>query len=137
MTYKDINAMILVFLTYGAAIAVALMIFKAAPVRTATATNAVATSTQTVAAHQVVSLSNDPGALFSCSSNMSLKADFVSHEVHLVLSDGRRISVPQVVSADGGRYANPDQSFVFWNKGTSAFVQEYGNTTYADCLTTP
>jgi membrane-bound inhibitor of C-type lysozyme len=55
--------------------------------------------------------------------------------VDLELSDGRALSLPQVISADGGRYANPSGSFVFWNKGSGAFIQENGTTTYSGCVT--
>ena len=30
----------------------------------------------------------------------------------------------QVISGSGARYANADESFVFWNKGNTAFVTE-------------
>src|SRR5581483_12293852 len=35
--------------------------------------------------------------------------------------------------ASGARYANADESFIFWNKGTTAFITENGQTTYANC----
>jgi hypothetical protein len=54
--------------------------------------------------------------------------------VDLELSDGRTFSLPQVISADGARYANSDQSFVFWNKGNGAFIEENGTTTYSGCV---
>ena len=43
------------------------------------------------------------------------------------------MTLPQAMSADGGRYANKAETIVFWNKGRGAFVQEDGRTTYADC----
>lgn len=45
-------------------------------------------------------------------------------KVELALSDGRSMTLPQTVSADGGRYANADESFVFWTKGNGALVLE-------------
>jgi len=56
--------------------------------------------------------------------------------VALVLSDGRSMTLPQTISADGGRYANADESFVFWSKGTGAFIMEGKNsdTTYNNCV---
>lgn len=55
--------------------------------------------------------------------------------VDLVLSDGRSMSLPQTLSADGGRYANADESFVFWTKGNGALVLE-NNTekSYIGCI---
>lgn len=46
--------------------------------------------------------------------------------VKLVLSDGRNFDLPQTISADGGRYANKDESFVFWSKGDGVLVLENG-----------
>ena len=39
----------------------------------------------------------------------------------------------QSISADGGRYTNSDESFVFWSKGTGAFITESGKTTFNGC----
>ncbi|MEI7480174.1 MAG: DUF333 domain-containing protein [bacterium] len=43
------------------------------------------------------------------------------------------MTLPQVISASGARYANTDESFVFWNKGDTAFVNEGDKQTYVDC----
>ena len=73
------------------------------------------------------------GALFTCDGSEALKAVFTDYAVRLTLSDGRSIHVPQTTSASGARYSNPDDSFVFWNKGDTAFVEERGARTYSDC----
>lgn len=52
----------------------------------------------------------------------------------LALSDGRKPALGQTVSADGSRYANADESMVFWSKGYGAFVMEQGTTTYSNCI---
>ncbi len=56
--------------------------------------------------------------------------------VVLTLANGSMMSVPQTVSADGARYANADESFVFWSKGNGAFVTEGANQTqtYTNCV---
>src|SRR5581483_1288617 len=56
--------------------------------------------------------------------------------VDVVLSDGRVMHLNQTISADGTRYANQDESFVFWSKGNEALVLENGNpsTAYANCI---
>ena len=54
--------------------------------------------------------------------------------VSLVLSDGRKLTLAQTISASGIRYANSDESFVFWGKGNGAFVLEANNQTYAGCM---
>lgn len=77
-------------------------------------------------------------AKFSCANGKSIDATFINGKgsrVQLAISDGRRMSLPQALSADGGRYANADESIVFWNTGNTAFVQEHGTTTYANCAT--
>jgi membrane-bound inhibitor of C-type lysozyme len=45
-------------------------------------------------------------------------ADAAKSEVKLTFDTGRELALPQVVSADGGRYANAD--IEFWIKGQSA-----------------
>lgn len=55
--------------------------------------------------------------------------------VDITLSDGRSMRLTQTISASGVRYANKDESFIFWTKGTSAMVLENGKTSesYIDC----
>jgi membrane-bound inhibitor of C-type lysozyme len=56
--------------------------------------------------------------------------------VVLTLADGKRLDLPQTVSGSGIRYANADESFVFWSKGDTAFVEEgpKQTQTYSDCV---
>jgi membrane-bound inhibitor of C-type lysozyme len=46
------------------------------------------------------------------------------------------MKLPQVISGSGARYANEDESFVFWNKGDTAFVTEGTDDkmTFKDCV---
>lgn len=74
------------------------------------------------------------GTLFVCESEKALKAEFLERNVRLMLSDGRVLNLPQMSSADGAYYANTDGSFVFWNKGITASVEESGTQTYTSCL---
>lgn len=53
---------------------------------------------------------------------------------HVTLSDGRTLDLMQTISADGVRYANADESFVFWTKGNGAFVMEGNAQTYQNCV---
>ncbi len=57
--------------------------------------------------------------------------------VSLTLSDGRKMILPQTVSGSGARYANAGESFIFWNKGETAFVEEGADQTqtYTNCTT--
>jgi membrane-bound inhibitor of C-type lysozyme len=56
--------------------------------------------------------------------------------VALVLSDGRSMTLPQTISADGARYASSDGTFVFWSKGNTAFIEEGATQqqTYSNCI---
>jgi len=76
---------------------------------------------------------------FSCDEAKTIGASFYVGDdkfVDLELSDGRKLSVPRAMSASGARYANADESFVFWNKGDTAFVTEgaASETTFANCI---
>jgi membrane-bound inhibitor of C-type lysozyme len=75
-------------------------------------------------------------ASFACEAGKKIQAVFVNGDkpsVRLLLSDGRELTLPQVLSGSGARYANADESFVFWNKGRTAFIQEQGKTSYSNC----
>ncbi|MDD4531179.1 MAG: MliC family protein [Candidatus Pacebacteria bacterium] len=74
-------------------------------------------------------------AVFACPDAKAVYAEFTKEKVSLVLSDGRKIDLNQTISGSGARYANSDESFVFWNKGNGAFIEENGTTTYEDCVT--
>lgn len=54
--------------------------------------------------------------------------------VWVSLSDGRQMTLAQTISADGARYANPNESFVFWTKGNGAMVMDNATTTYTNCV---
>ena len=76
--------------------------------------------------------------MLACEDGKTVKALFINsapNSVWLALSDGREFTLPQAKSASGARYANPDESVVFWNKGDTSFLEEGGKTTYRDCVT--
>jgi membrane-bound inhibitor of C-type lysozyme len=56
--------------------------------------------------------------------------------VVLTLADGKKLTLPQTLSGSGIRYANEGESFVFWSKGDTAFVEEGPNQTmtYENCV---
>ncbi|MEI7688865.1 MAG: DUF333 domain-containing protein [Candidatus Nomurabacteria bacterium] len=72
-------------------------------------------------------------AIFNCLENKNIKAIFYARKLELNLSDGRNLILPQNISASGARYTNSDESFIFWNKGDTAFVEEKGVTTFKEC----
>lgn len=74
-------------------------------------------------------------ASFICDKDRAIKADFYEGKVNLALDDGRDIELPQLISASGVRYGNEDESFVFWNKGDTAFITEgpQKQETFSNC----
>jgi membrane-bound inhibitor of C-type lysozyme len=70
---------------------------------------------------------------YACAAGKTIAAAYHPSSVDLVLSDGRSMTLPQTMSGSGIRYANADESVVFWSKGRTAFVEEGKDTTYADC----
>ena len=89
--------------------------------------------------------------LYSCNSGKTITATYYqgamkpppsadfpptpTGSVAVVFDDGRTMTLPQTISADGARYANKDDSFVFWNKGNGVTVLENGvEKTYAGCI---
>jgi len=84
--------------------------------------------------YQIAKQNTSIKATFNCPEGKSIQAEFAKEKVNLLLSDGRKIELPQAISASGARYANSDESFVFWNKGNTAFIEEKGKTTFTDCV---
>jgi membrane-bound inhibitor of C-type lysozyme len=92
-----------------------------------------------------VTYSCDGGKTIDATYNNATTATTTGNSVMLVLSDGRQMTLPQTISADGARYSNGNpqiaagqpgaETFIFWSKGNGAFVQENGTTTYNNCLT--
>ncbi len=88
-------------------------------------------------------------ATYNCNDGKTVGASFYKGEsktvqpgempvptgsVKIVLSDGRSFDLPQTISADGGRYANADESFIFWSKGDGAIVMENNVESYTGCV---
>ncbi|MDD5569350.1 MAG: MliC family protein [Candidatus Pacebacteria bacterium] len=76
-------------------------------------------------------------ANFACANNKTILAIFMDDSVHLTLSDGRNLNLMRTVSGSGARYANTDESIVFWNVGDTASLDENNQTTYNDCAVQP
>lgn len=55
--------------------------------------------------------------------------------VSLALPSGEVLALSQTISADGARYANAGESFIFWSKGNGAIVLENNEEkTYVNCI---
>lgn len=74
-------------------------------------------------------------AVFVCSDNKTISADFSDQQVMIKLSDGREYTLEQTISASGARYANEGEAVVFWNKGDTARVEENGQAIFENCVT--
>jgi membrane-bound inhibitor of C-type lysozyme len=89
--------------------------------------------------------------LYSCNAGKTITAVYYNGEskpavssgqppipggrVELTLNDGSKMTLSQTISADGIRYANTDESFVFWSKGNGALVLENNvEKTYIGCI---
>jgi len=70
---------------------------------------------------------------YDCAKNKTIEAKYYNDKVDLVLSDGRTMTLPQSESASGVRYTQ-DESIIFWNKGTDAFLLENNLETFEDCI---
>lgn len=84
--------------------------------------------------------------LYGCYEKKSITADYkegtspssINGSVHLRLSDGREMVLPRTKSNNGVRYANADQSLVYWVKGDHVFILENNtNINYANCVRIP
>ncbi len=73
-------------------------------------------------------------ATFNCKDDKIINAIFFDDKVELNLSDGSSLLLLQTISASGARYTNTGESFVFWNKGDTAFLQQGKNSIYEDCV---
>jgi membrane-bound inhibitor of C-type lysozyme len=87
---------------------------------------------------------------YSCAEGKSLSAEYFDGptrtapdgrpipggRVVLTLADGKKLDLPQTLSGSGIRYANQGETFVFWSKGDTAFVEEGQSqtVTYKDCV---
>lgn len=87
-----------------------------------------------------LSMAADEGVIaevdYACADGKTIAATYYADKVDLVLGDGRTMTLGQTMSASGIRYANADESFVFWSKGDDAFATEGDdeNPSYADCV---
>ncbi len=70
-------------------------------------------------------------AIYYCEEG-TINAAYGTSSVSISLSDGRKMILPQTISADGARYEA--SGIVFWNKGDNAFITEGNATTYSNCV---
>lgn len=75
---------------------------------------------------------------YKCDGGKTISAVYFDSKVELSLSDKRNLLLMQAISGSGVRYTNTDESVTFWNKGSTAFIEEglLNNMTYANCIQT-
>ncbi len=75
--------------------------------------------------------------VYKCPNGDKIPATFNNAEgtVSFTLPGGEETTLPHAMSADGARYANSDESLVFWNVGDSVMIEQNGVTTYQNCAT--
>jgi membrane-bound inhibitor of C-type lysozyme len=87
---------------------------------------------------------------YFCNENKTIKAEFFAGEkkevvsgempiptdtVNVYLSDGTNLVLNQTISANGARYTNQDESFVFWSKGNTVLILENNEEkNYTGCI---
>ena len=69
----------------------------------------------------------------TCSDGTPIDTTFYTDESLEVTIGGTMYELSQVVSASGARYANSDESFVFWNKGDVSTVYVNDEVMYEAC----
>lgn len=75
----------------------------------------------------------DATARYTCGDGTALTATFTNDPAaaKLVFADGKTLTLPQVISADGGRYA--DSTTEFWIRGNGGRLTVSGKET--ECKT--
>ena len=89
-------------------------------------------------------------ATYMCDGNKKLVTEYYKGEevkqikdepptptgyIKLILENGAETILNQTISADGGRYANSDESFIFWDKGNGAMILENNQEkNYTGCI---
>lgn len=100
-----------------------------------------------------VETSNEPinTVTFMCDGNKKIYAEFYKNKVtqgnlqdqpptpdgsvKLKLDINKEMTLKQTISADGGRYANDDESFIFWTKGNGVMILENNTeSVYKNCI---
>jgi membrane-bound inhibitor of C-type lysozyme len=78
----------------------------------------------------------DISVTFKCPNGYEIPATFNNSAgtVTFMLPGQEEMTLPHAISADGAKYANADESMVFWNVGNSVMIMENGVTTYENCV---
>jgi membrane-bound inhibitor of C-type lysozyme len=71
-----------------------------------------------------------------CIDGKTIRAVYYDNfnSVNILLSDKRVFDLQHMLSVDGMRFANTDDSIVFWTKGGNGRFEEKGEITYSECI---
>lgn len=69
-------------------------------------------------------------ATYYSASGQTMRAVFAESTVSFDLPQTGLVTLPIAISASGARYANPDESLVFWDKGGEVTVTKNGQVIY-------
>lgn len=61
---------------------------------------------------------------YACNDNKTVEAEIFDTHAKVGLSDGRNLDLAKKTTTDGDRYANADESIVFWRKTNGALILE-------------
>lgn len=72
--------------------------------------------------------------IFDCPSGVEIKISYdEENDSATLFIDGEEYRIHQVISASGARYANDDETVVFWEHQGEAMVEIEGETLYQEC----
>lgn len=74
---------------------------------------------------------------YACAEGKDLRARIElkpGNQAEVFLPDNSKLLLTQATSGSGVRYVNKGESFVFWTKGDTAFVDEGGVISFKDCV---
>lgn len=75
--------------------------------------------------------------IYQCSDEKTFESVFTADAASVTLSDGRTMVLAKEELENEIRFVSDDGAFVLWVKDYSAFIEESGTTTYANCVVTP
>ncbi len=78
----------------------------------------------------VLKLNKDIAVAYNCEEGEKIKAEYYSlsdnslHFVKIIMPDGKKYTLPQVVSGSGARYTD-EREIEWWIKGDSAMIKRH------------
>jgi len=73
-------------------------------------------------------------AKFYCEDGQIISTTFFKDGAKIIMGNGENLNLLRTISGSGARYANQDESFVFWNKGDTAFIERNGKQILKSCI---